>query len=203
MKMEPTLKNYCWLKSIIDQEINMGEKRDEVSLLWWCQCLINSFVLDIGVGQVEEMMNRVLPCLSETKRNDLLEYLFMTIHGIKEDYADMKKVNVIIKSDLFKSIGVEVESCSAYLQDDEKYVRVNGSIIRTDGWDDNYCLRVKANLYNDEDDIIHIDYDYDLKSFIKIGYESFTISCYTYNEEKIKCVEIYPRLQSVKDLENE
>lgn len=41
----------------------------------------------------------------------------------------MEKIKVIIKDDLFKAIGLTVEKCSAYTEDSDSYVRINGEIV--------------------------------------------------------------------------
>lgn len=88
----------------------------------------------------------------------------------KEEYEKMEKINVVIKEELFEKIGLVVEKCSAYTDDADNYVRINGAIITKEAWNENYCLKVKANLYDKDDEIIHIDYDFDVKTFIEIGY---------------------------------
>lgn len=115
----------------------------------------------------------------------------------------MEKIKVIIKYDLFKAIGLTVEKCSAYTEDSDSYVRINGEIVCNEKWDEDYCLKVKANLCNEDDDVVHIDYDYDVKRFIKLGYETFSISCYKDNVKSIKCVEIYPKLIMTSEREDD
>jgi hypothetical protein len=115
----------------------------------------------------------------------------------------MEKIKVIIKYDLFKAIGLTVEKCSAYTEDSDSYVRINGEIVCNEKWDEDYCLKVKANLCNEDDDVVHIDYDYDVKRFIKLGYETFSISCYKGNVKSIKCVEIYPKLIMTSEREDD
>ena len=58
----------------------------------------------------------------------------------------MEKIKVIIKYDLFKAIGLTVEKCSAYTEDSDSYVRINGAIVCNEKWDEDYCLKVKANV---------------------------------------------------------
>lgn len=90
-----------------------------------------------------------------------------------------------------------------YTEDSDSYVRINGEIVCNEKWDEDYCLKVKANLCNEDDDVVHIDYDYDVKRFIKLGYETFSISCYKGNVKSIKCVEIYPKLIMTSEREDD
>lgn len=107
----------------------------------------------------------------------------------------MKKIKVIIKYDLFKAIGLTVEKCSAYTEDSDSYVRINGEIVCNEKWDEDYCLKVKANLCNEDDDVVHIDYDYDVKRFIKLGYFLLSLSVpipRKYMIDKVSCAHFSP-----------
>lgn len=149
-------------------------------------------------------MAKVVPCLSEDKCNLLIDFLFKTIRSQKEESEKMEKINVVIKDELFKKIGLVVEKCSAYTDGADNYVRINGTIITKKEWDENYCLKVKANLYDKDDEIVHIDYDFDVKTFIEIGYETFSINCYKGTDIKdIKYVEIYPKLIKASEREDD
>ena len=203
-QIEPTVQNYFWIKSIMDGEINKGTNRDEFSLLKCCECFFTSFMPELTVEQVIDLMGKVVPCLSDDKSNLLMDFLFKTIRTQKEEFEKMEKINVVIKEELFEKIGLAVEKCSAYTDDADNYVRINGAIITKEAWNENYCLKVKANLYDKDDEIIHIDYDFDVKTFIEIGYETFSISCYKGTDIKdIKCVEIYPKLIKASEREND
>lgn len=189
MMVEPTVQNYFWIKSIMEREIDKGTNRDEFSLLKCCECFFTSFMPELTVEQVIDLMGRVVPCLSEDRSNLLMDFLFKTIRTQKEE---------------FEKIGLVVEKCSAYTDDADHYVRINGAILTKEAWNENYCLKVKANLYDKDDEIIHIDYDFDVKTFIEIGYETFSISCYKDTDIKdIKCVEIYPKLIKASEREDD
>lgn len=110
-----------------------------------------------------------------------------------------QKIEVVIKDDLFSTIGLKVTKCLAITEESDSCVRINGDIICNGIWDEQYYLKVKANLCNDDGDIVHIDYDFDKKTFIKINYETFSINCYKGNSENIRYVEIYPKLIKVSD----
>lgn len=58
-----------------------------------------------------------------------MNYLFKTVRSQKEERKTMEKIKVIIKYDLFKAIGLTVEKCSAYTEDSDSYVRINGAIV--------------------------------------------------------------------------
>lgn len=109
----------------------------------------------------------------------------------------MTKIDVVIKDDLFDTIGLKVKKCSAYTEESDNCIRVHGDVLCKGEWDKNYCLKVKANLCNEDGEILDIDYDFDRKTFLKIGYESFSINCYKGNNTDIKYVEVYPKLEKV------
>lgn len=109
----------------------------------------------------------------------------------------MKKVDVIIKDDLFDKIGLKVKKCSAYTEEHDSYVRIHGDILSKEEWDETYCLKVKANLCNKDGEIVCIDCDLDRKTFLKTGYDSFLINCYKGNNTDIKYVEVYPQIEKM------
>ena len=111
-----------------------------------------------------------------------------------------EKIEVVIKDELFKKIGLVVDKCSASTEDSDSCVRIFGIITCEGDWDDEYCLKIKANLYNTENDIIHIGYDYEMKTFRKIDYESFSVCCLKGND-CVKYVEIYPKLVKASSVE--
>lgn len=108
----------------------------------------------------------------------------------------MKKMDVVIKENLFKKLNLEVDRCVAYRDDVENIIHIHGSIICTGDWDDEYYLVVKANLCDEYDDIIDIYYDLDDKEFEKIGYETFELISYKLNRNReIKYIELYPKIK--------
>lgn len=111
----------------------------------------------------------------------------------------MEKIKVIVKDELFKKVGLSVEKCSAYTEDTDRYVRVNGVVTCDGEWDEQYCLIIMANLCNEEDEIVHIDHDFDEKTFLKVGYESFSVSCFKCDNQNIKYVELYPKIIKAKE----
>lgn len=109
----------------------------------------------------------------------------------------MKKVDVVIKENLFKKLNLEVDRCAAYRDEVENRINIHGSIICTGNWDDEYCIRVKANLCDEYDDIIEIHYDHWDKEFYKIGYETFEISSYKLDgKREVKYIELYPKIKN-------
>lgn len=115
----------------------------------------------------------------------------------------MQKIETVIKEDLFEALGLSIGKCSAFTEDSDSYVRINGDILCTGEWDKEFCLKVKANLCNENDEIIHVDYDFDKKTFLKIGYESFSICCYKESNNGIKYVELYPKIEKVSEGEDD
>lgn len=108
----------------------------------------------------------------------------------------MNRVDVVIKDSLFKKVDLEVDRCAAYRDDVEDRIYIYGSIICTGKWDDEYYLRVKANLCDENGDIVEIHYDFDDKQFYKIGYDTFEISSYKLDgKREIKYVELYPKIK--------
>ena len=55
---------------------------------------------------------------------------------------------------------MEVDRCAVYRDEVENRINIHGSIICTGNRDDEYCIRVKANLCDEYDDIIEIYYDH-------------------------------------------
>lgn len=197
-KLEPTIKDYYWIISRIESEIDNTVNRDEYALYVCCESFISTFLLEVSTEKAFEILNKVIPCLSPDKQNDLVEKVFMILHRTSEVVA-MTKVDVVIKDDLFDRVGVKVEKCSAYTEESDSCVRICGDVVCARDWDEDYRLVIKANLCNEKGEIVHIDYDFDRKTFLKIGYESFSINCYKGNNPDIKYVEVYPKLEKVKD----
>lgn len=197
-KIEPNIKDYYWIISRIESEIANTVNRDEYTLYVYCESFISTFLLEVSTEKAFEVLNKVIPCLSPDKQNDLVEKVFMILHKTRE-VVDMTKVDVVIKDNLFDRVGVKVEKCSAYTEESDSCVRICGELLYEGEWDETYCLKVKANLCNEEGDIVHIDYDFNRKTFLKIGYETFSINCYKGNNTDIKYVEIYPKLEKMAD----
>lgn len=112
----------------------------------------------------------------------------------------MQKYEVVVKRDLFDELGITVGRSSAYSYDGD-YIRINGDIYCNGTWDKDLRLIVKANLCNEDDEIVRVDYDFDKKTFLRVGYESFSVNCYR-GEDKLKHVEIYPKVEKVSEGEN-
>lgn len=194
--IEPTIKDYFWIVSKIEYEIANTVNRDEYSLYVCCECFISTFLLEVSTEKAFEILNKAIPCLMPDNQHDLLEKLFKRLHKVNE-VACMTKIDVIVSDDLFEKVGLKVKKCSAYTEDPDSCVRICGEVVCEGEWDEDYRLKVKANLCNEDGDIIHVDYDFDKKTFLKIGYESFSINCYKGNNTNIKCVEVYPKLERV------
>lgn len=107
---------------------------------------------------------------------------------------NMHKVDVVIKNELFKEVGLVVDKCSAYTEEGEHFVRVNGALVCTEKWNEDHYLIIKANLCNEEDEILRIDHDSDKKTFDVINYETFSINCFKGNTDSVKYLEIYPKI---------
>lgn len=200
--IEPTIKDYYWIISRIDTEVANTAKRDEYALYVCCECFISTFLLEVSTEKAFEILNKALPCLSPENQQELLEKLFGILHKANE-VANMTKFDVVVKGDLFEKIGLKVEKCSAYTEDSDSCVRICGEVVCLGEWDEQYRLKVKANICNEADEIIHVDYDFDKKTFLKIGYETFSISCYKGNNADIKYVEVYPKLERITDREDD
>ena len=123
----------------------------------------------------------------------------MNKNNIQKESVHMKKIETMIKKDLFNTLGLKVEHCSAYTEDSDSYIRINGTVTSIEKWNENYYLRMKANLYSNDDEIMNVSYDFDLKAFIEIAYESFSINCYKPSNNIIKYVEIYPMIVEKKN----
>lgn len=107
----------------------------------------------------------------------------------------MQKVEVLIKEELFKTLGLEVKKYAAYTNAEDDYIRINGEVYCTNEWDKDYCLKVMANLCNEEDEILQVDFDSDRKRLLKTGYDTFSICCYKGKISDFKYVEIYPKIE--------
>ena len=114
----------------------------------------------------------------------------------------MQKFEVVIKKELFEVLGLSVGRCFAYTDENDSYVRINGEIYCKGTWEDSFNLKVKANLCNENDEIVRVDYDFDEKTFLKVGYESFSINCYK-ESDNLKYVEVYPKVEKVSEEEND
>lgn len=107
----------------------------------------------------------------------------------------MKKIETVVKKELFDALGLSIGKCLAYTDEKDSYVRVHGDITCTGEWTKGHNLIVKANLCDEDGQIIRIDEDLEKKKFLEVGYESFSISCYKGYPDSIKYVEIYPRVE--------
>lgn len=150
------------------EEITNTVNRDEYTLYVCCESFISTFLLEVLTEKDFEILNKAVPCLSPEKQNALLEKLFLILHKVREVDL-MAKINEVVKDDLFGMVGVKVEKCSAYTEDSNSYVRICGELLCKGEWDEEYRLKVKSNLCNEDGEIIHIDYDFDKKNFLKLN----------------------------------
>ena len=104
---------------------------------------------------------------------------------------------------MFSTLGLSVPRCFAYIDDDDKTVRINGDIYcNREEWSDGHQLKVKANLCDADDAILSITCDFERKTFFKVRYESFSIYFYKRTYENLKYVEIYPKVEYLQDGED-
>lgn len=115
----------------------------------------------------------------------------------------MDKVKVLIKDGLFDSAGLKADQVCAYTFENDDYIRIFGSVTCDTNWDEKYNLRIKANVCDEENQIVGTGYDYDQKRFINTNYDSFSICVNTMGAEAvIDHAEIYPVLVPAGNKEN-
>ncbi len=156
--------------------------------------ILQDEINDLEKDIVSEVVKFYLMDIEE-RENNKYNYTSCVMEGTKN--MNKQTVKVVIKDDLFEQIGIKVEKCSAYI--DDKFVNINGALVLEKKWDNFYYLIVKANLYDEDNDIRQIDYDHEKKTFAKIGYETFSINCFKDKLDKVKCIEVYPKLIKVTE----
>lgn len=197
MILKPTVENYLWIKSIIDEELKNGEKLNEYIMYKWLEYYFNIFFSELSVEQSLELLNKAMPFLSDIHKDYLLEVIFeLDRKRCNEETAvDERKIKLIIKQDLFDKVGVYVEKCSVYEDEKMDKVKIYGILVCNE-WDNELKMEIVANVYDYNNEIAGIICDNDYKYFFKTGYETFYIEYSIDRSLKVNSFEIYPRIKN-------
>lgn len=116
----------------------------------------------------------------------------------------MRKVELVIRQDLFNDIGVEVNQLYWEINKDNDF-QLNGSVSSDGRKLEGYSLDLRANLCNEEGGIMFVDRSYCEISFELIKYAAFSMSCSDVSRfvdmDKLHHIELYPRVRKL--IENE
>ena len=100
---------------------------------------------------------------------------------------------LVIKEEKFGEMGLTVGQC--YMEATDIYVEIFGSVTCTGKWDEDYMLKIKAALVDQEGRIKAISTDDDHICFIKTDYESFHIKMWPEKGRTFDHIELFPHLE--------
>ena len=110
----------------------------------------------------------------------------------------MKKVEIIVKQELFDNIGVTVEQLHYNIGKNYDFM-LCGSVSSNNEKLDGYLLYLRANFCDEEGGILFIDKSYSQISFEMVNYDAFSLSCSNltrfFEVEKLHHIEIYPNVR--------
>lgn len=114
----------------------------------------------------------------------------------------MKKVELIVKQDLFDKIGVTIGQLH-YNIDKNNDFSLCGSVSSDSKKLEGYSLYLRANLCDEEGGILYVNKSYSGISFEMVNYDAFSITCSDltrfFDIDKLHHIEIYPNVRKASD----
>ena len=106
----------------------------------------------------------------------------------------MSKLELIVKQDMFDSIGVVVEQLHCSMDNDN--LKLCGSVTSIGEKIRGDKLHIKMNLCNEEGEILFVDKTYNGMVLDKLSYDSFSIYCFGLSKHvdisALHHVEVFP-----------
>lgn len=114
----------------------------------------------------------------------------------------MKKVELIVKQDLFDKIGVTIGQLH-YNIDKNNDFSLCGSVSSDNEKLEGYSLYLRTNLCDEEGSILFVNKSYSGISFEMVNYDAFSITCSDltrfFDIDKLHHIEIYPNVRREND----
>ena len=114
----------------------------------------------------------------------------------------MKKVELLVKQDLFDKIGVTIGQLH-YNIDKNNDFSLCGSVSSDNEKLEGYLLYLRANLCDEEGGILFVNKSYSGIGFEMVNYDAFSISCSDFTRffdiDKLYHIEIYPNVRKASD----
>ena len=116
----------------------------------------------------------------------------------------MKKLELIVKQDLFDKIGVTIGQLHYNLDKNNDFL-LCGSVSSEGQELEGYSLYLRANFCDEEGSILFVNKSYSGISFEMVNYDAFLIACSDltrlFDIGKLHHIEIYPNVQRACDKE--
>lgn len=110
----------------------------------------------------------------------------------------MRKIELIVKQELFDKIGVEIGQLHYELDKDNNFM-LCGSVRSDNGKLAGCLLYLRANLCNEKGEILYIDKSYSGISLEMVNYDTFSMYCFNlsrfFDIEQLHHVEVYPNVR--------
>ena len=118
----------------------------------------------------------------------------------------MKKIELILKKELFDKIGVEIGQLHYEIDKDNNDFRLCGSVSSDNEKLRGYSLYLGTNLCTEKGEILYVNKSYSGISFEIINYDAFSIYCSDlsrfFDVEQLHHIEIYPNVRKVCEEED-